>query len=250
VLDILDRHKAGILGTIVIHLLFATIILVMKINSIKEHESAVMLDLLSEEQVKELMQPEESKQKQPVQTTEEFLKKTEQEYLGAKNIGTNEADKVASDKIDQMVSELKNELNVNDQPAANWNAKPQETPKEESTSENLTKEESTDVSKNVTGVRTFYKGPTTVSYFLEGRYHQYLPIPVYKCQGHGKVVMKIEVNQQGFVVNLDVNKAQSEIPDECILETAINAARSTRFNVKKDAPPKQQGTLTYVFIAQ
>jgi hypothetical protein len=64
------------------------------------------------------------------------------------------------------------------------------------------------------------------------------------------VVLKIEVNQQGYVVNLEIDRAQSNIPDACILETAEKAAKTTRFNFGNTGPAIQKGTLTYIFIAQ
>jgi hypothetical protein len=249
VLDFIDRHKDGILGTIIIHLVLATVVLVMKINTLQNRESATELNLLSEEEVKQFLEPEEKKEDIK---TKELFSPAEKEMLGAKNIGTNEAEKNASQDIDKMVNDIKNELNIKDQANADMKSAPQQAPDENALPDkDKSKEEKINVSKaSNTGIRTFYKGPTTVSYFLEGRYHVNLPIPVYKCQSHGKVVMKITVNQQGYVETLEINRAQSNIPDECILETAERAARSTRFNSISSGPLKQSGTLTYIFVAQ
>lgn len=247
-LDFIDRHKEGILGTIIIHLVLATVVLVMKINTLQNRESATELNLLSEEEVKQFLEPEEKKEDIK---TKEIFSPAEKEMLGAKNIGTNEAEKNASQDIDKMVNDIKNELDIKD-PAPSESKSTQAAPDENALPDkDKSKEEKINVSKaSNTGIRTFYKGPTTVSYFLEGRYHVNLPIPVYKCQSHGKVVMKITVNQQGYVETLEINRAQSNIPDECILETAERAARSTRFNSVSTGAQKQSGTLTYIFVAQ
>lgn len=97
-LDFLERHKEGILGTIVIHLVLATVVLIMKINSIQNREQALVVNMLSETEIQELLDPEENKQQ--VQNKEIFTP-AEKEYLGARNIATNEAEKAASDRIDQ-----------------------------------------------------------------------------------------------------------------------------------------------------
>ena len=48
-----------------------------------------------------------------------------------------------------------------------------------------------------------YDGPTNIYYKLEYRYHLRLPVPVYKCQGSGVVVVNIVVDQQGRVVQAE-----------------------------------------------
>lgn len=246
-LDFIERHKEGILGTIIIHLVLATIVLIMKINTIQNRETALNVNLLTEEEVKELLDPEEKKEDQVRQ--KEIFTPAEREYLGMRNIGTNEADQKASDRIDQMVNDIKNELNIKDPSPADRQQTPQQAPSENAIPDKTIKEDKT-ITRSSTGVRTFYKGPTTVSYYLDGRYHENLPIPVYKCQGNGKVVLKIDVNQQGYVVNFEIDRAQSNIPDACILETAERAAKTTRFNIVTTGPAIQKGTLTYIFIAQ
>ncbi|HEX3007432.1 MAG TPA: hypothetical protein VHO90_07430 [Bacteroidales bacterium] len=248
-LDFLERHKEGILGTIIIHLALATVILIMKISSLQNRESAVALDMLSEEQVQQLLDPQENKE-QSVQQPKQLFSPAEREYLNARNIGTNEAEQKASQNIDQMVNDIKNELNIKDPSPSQNKTTPQQSTSEDALPDNSKKEEAVNVSRKNTGIRTFYKGPTTVSYFLEGRYHENLPIPVYKCQGNGKVVMQIEVNHQGYVVKIEVDRTKSDIPEDCILETAEKAAKTTRFNSVNSGAPTQKGTLTYIFIAQ
>jgi hypothetical protein len=247
VLDFIERHKEGILGTIIIHLVLATIVLIMKINTIQNRESALNVNLLTEEEVKELLDPDEKKENQTQQ--KEIFTPAEREFLGKRNIATNEADQKANDKVDQMVNDIKNELNIKDPSPVDRQQAPQPAPSEDAIPDKSIKEDKI-IKRSTTGIRTFYKGPTSVSYYLEGRYHENLPIPVYKCQGNGKVVLKIEVNQQGYVVNLEIDRAQSNIPDACILETAEKAAKTTRFNFGNTGPAIQKGTLTYIFIAQ
>ena len=246
-LDFIERHKEGILGTIIIHLVLVTVILIMKINTIKDRESAVTLNLLNEQEVKEFLDPEENKQ-QTVKNKEIFTP-AEKEFLGVRNIGTNEAEQKASQNIDQMVNQIKGELNIKDPAPTEMKTPPQQTPSENALPDKAAREEKVNV-RSTTGIRTFYKGPTTVSYYLEGRYDVNLKIPVYKCQGNGKVAMKIEVNHEGYIEKIEIDKSQSNITDECFLEAAEKAARATRFNSINNGPPTQSGKLTYIFIGQ
>lgn len=245
-LDFIERHKEGILGTIVIHLVLVTVVLIMKISSIQNKELSMQVNLLSEQEVQELLDPE-AKKEEVVQNKEVFTP-SERAYLGARNMATNEAEQNAADRINQMVNEIKGELNIKDpSPAEKTTDQP---PSENALPDKTGQETKTNISRSTTGVHTFYKGPTTVSYYLEGRYDISLPIPVYKCQGNGKVVMSIEVNQQGYIVKTEVDRAKSNISEDCILETAQKAARSTRFNPLASGSATQKGILTYIFIGQ
>jgi hypothetical protein len=95
-----------------------------------------------------------------------------------------------------------------------------------------------------------YKGPTRIYYNLAGRTHTYLPIPIYKCQGEGKVVMSIQVNQKGIVEEAQVLEGEGTTSDPCLVETAIATARISRFNPDLNSPKIQSGSLTYQFVAQ
>jgi hypothetical protein len=95
-----------------------------------------------------------------------------------------------------------------------------------------------------------YKGPTRIYYDLQGRNHTYLPIPIYKCQGSGKIVLIVEVNQRGQVENASVVNSESTTTDECLTETAVGTALISRFQPDLNAPRIQKGTLTYIFVAQ
>jgi hypothetical protein len=95
-----------------------------------------------------------------------------------------------------------------------------------------------------------YKGPTRIYYDLAGRNHLRLPIPIYLCQGSGKVMLNIEVNQQGDVMKAQIEPTESSTSDPCLIETAVNTALQSRFNPDVKSPKIQKGTLTYIFVAQ
>ncbi len=105
-------------------------------------------------------------------------------------------------------------------------------------------------SGNGNGTGTGNGNGSGVSYSLAGRSPQSLPIPEYKNQVEGKVVVKIIVDSEGRVVSAVPGVKGSTTLDEYLLSVAKNAALKARFSRKSDAPDNQEGTLTYKFILQ
>lgn len=96
---------------------------------------------------------------------------------------------------------------------------------------------------------TFYKGPSSVSYKLKGRYKTYLPIPVYTCESSGTVKIKVIVNKYGRVNRATIDPSGTNTKDEILLKTAISYANKSRFNEKLDIE-EQEGSITYRFAKQ
>ena len=92
------------------------------------------------------------------------------------------------------------------------------------------------------------KGRVTVSFSLTNpvRTSRYLHIPAYRCEAGGDVVVRITVDRGGEVIAAKVESGG----DDCMRETAVSAARASRFNIDPSAPERQQGTITYIFIPQ
>ena len=95
------------------------------------------------------------------------------------------------------------------------------------------------------------KGRVTVSFSLVNpiRTSVKLVVPAYRCEGGGEVVVNITVNRNGHVTAASVDRASSTT-DDCMLSAALGAARESRFNVDRNAPDKQTGTISYIFIPQ
>lgn len=74
-----------------------------------------------------------------------------------------------------------------------------------------------------------------------------LPEPVYTVQAAGKVVVRIKVDQYGKVVDAIPGAKGSTITDQTLWEAAKKAALEARFNLSSEAPPMQEGTITYIF---
>ncbi len=95
------------------------------------------------------------------------------------------------------------------------------------------------------------EGNVTVSYSFKSplRYARKLVVPAYLCQGGGKVIIDVVVNQGGVVTNAKVNSA-SESAELCMQEAALSSALESLFDINKRAPSRHSGRLTYIFVPQ
>jgi len=86
---------------------------------------------------------------------------------------------------------------------------------------------------------------TTISYSLLDRNSQKLPPPIYTCIEGGKVVVNIEVNENGYVTDAGYNEKSSGTSNGCLVDNAIAYALKAKFN--SSAKSSQKGTITYLF---
>lgn len=91
-------------------------------------------------------------------------------------------------------------------------------------------------------------GNKGISYDLAGRGVQRLPLPEYKYQGEGKVVVDVSVDRTGKVTQANPGIQGSTTLDGYLLRVAKEAALKSQFDAKPDAPVTQKGTITYIFI--
>lgn len=92
------------------------------------------------------------------------------------------------------------------------------------------------------------KGSVTVSFSFDNpvRYSRHLVKPAYRCEGGGEVVVKVAIDRAGKVLYAYVESGG----DECMRQTAVSAAKGSRFDHNNSAPAKQEGVITYIFIPQ
>ncbi|MEO8733275.1 MAG: hypothetical protein ABI373_02985 [Flavobacteriales bacterium] len=94
------------------------------------------------------------------------------------------------------------------------------------------------------------KGLTTVSYDLVGRTDVVLDVPAYLCKGQGKVVVRVAVARTGEVTKAELDVTSSTTTNDCMVSNAISSASSARFSYSSSSPQPQRGTITYIFLAQ
>jgi hypothetical protein len=95
------------------------------------------------------------------------------------------------------------------------------------------------------------RGNVTVSFSLVEplRTSVDLHVPAYLCEGGGELVVAVTVGRNGEVRSASVVEASASV-DDCMIRTAEDAARRSRFNIDGSAPERHQGTITYIFVPQ
>ena len=92
-----------------------------------------------------------------------------------------------------------------------------------------------------------YDGLVTVRYSLTGRTGRDLDVPGYTCVGGAQVDVAIVVDPTGRVVEAKLLEGD---PEGCFGAAALRSARMAKFNASSQSPKRQEGRLTYVFVAQ
>lgn len=245
-----DGRLVGILGTVIIHLIAGIIFMSFQLKSVQrnlsdliEIEIAPINETDSKDKLTEL----------PPTTVERIFQGDEDMLNIARNLANKSEVKInPEDYIDRVKEELikSGKLGadnyIDEQKRLN-ELKPDDNVsiKNDTLKRNQIEKptESQEMAAN-------YKGPTRIYYDLKGRIHSYLPVPIYKCQGSGKVVLNIEVDQKGVVEKATIIENENNTSDVCLIETAVNTALISRFNSDVNSPKIQNGTLTYLFVAQ
>ena len=242
---------AGILGTLILHLVAGIIFISLQLISVQKKLSA-------QYEVELAPQPDiEIKKEKLIEaqaTTVEKVLKGDEEMLNiARNLSSKSEEKInPSDYIEKVKEELikSGKLGVDnyiDEQKMSGESKGDENLS--IAKDTLSKKTDNKPSESQKMAANF-KGPTRIFYDLFGRTHMYLPLPIYKCEGSGKVVLSIEVDQNGIVQKAQIVDRESTATDPCLVETAINTALISRFNPDANSPRIQIGMLTYQFVAQ
>jgi hypothetical protein len=244
----------GILGTVIIHLVAGIIFMSFKLQSLKTEKHTIEkfeIEFADIEQMKNMLQ---SSSEPPPPTSVENILYDDVEMLNiARNLSSKSEEKIdPDDYIDKVKDELIQSGKLGkDNYIDRGKANAMTTEDDYLSMDNRETEEKKEEDKDDSRIMAAnYRGPTRIYYDLQGRNHTYLPIPIYKCQGSGKIVLTLEVNQRGYVENAKVLEGESTSNDECLIETAVGAALMSRFEPDLNAPKIQKGTLTYIFVAQ
>lgn len=240
---IIIPHRRGIMGTVIFHLLLAIFLLSMEISRVRVHvEMEVVMDSPEPEEIlkqqEEQQRKEEIRQQSAAEEVEKMLRSIAVNENAPRQKQSREAD--VQKYVDEIMQELEAEGN-----SGKYDAKRDRHYQQDSLQHlRDRREQELDSLKS-----TFYSGESSVSYNLQDRYARILPIPVFKCEFGGKVVVDIWVNRKGVVQKAVVVEEQSEA-DDCLWRVAVDAAERSRFNEKPDAPASQRGRITYNFVKQ
>lgn len=230
-------NNAGLYLTIAVHLVVLIVLLSTRIGFEIREENAFVLDFTREEELEKQVKEEQFK--------EEISKELDDIIAGrtpVRNVVVDAGSRNRALRDDRF----KNPNQVYDEAkalqakldAAKRDAEREQGSDDVSAKQNEVKKEAQP-----------YRGPSVISYTLEGRKAVSLPIPVYKCVAGGDVSVAISVNRRGYVVAASVIDNASA-SDNCLREYAIKAAKSSRFTASSSASEKQTGEIVYRFVAQ
>lgn len=233
------EKKIGFYSTVIFHLLVIIGFLLTGIHGIIREETSFVLDFTKQEELEQM--------EKVVQMKEQASKEIDDILSG--RAPDNQYRNVAVDRSSKALKDdrFKNPNQVYDEAKAlqkKLDASRREAMKEQGADDAVSGENKESNNKAQT-----YKGPSVISYSLDGRKSISLPIPVYKCYGGGDVSVRILVNKKGYVVDAQVIDSVSA-PDDCIRRYAVDAAKRSRFTASASAPDKQAGEIVYRFIAQ
>ena len=246
-----DGRVVGLLGAVILHLTAAIIFMTVKMGQLNIKEYSREYEIVLEDNDEQAV--DEPEQERKAATLEQIFSDDPEMLNIARNIANRPDINInAEDYVDKVKQELidaglldRNNF-IDEQRRADAEGQGDEVAIEDK-DQNKPDDNKPTLSQEMAAN---YSGPTRIYYNLPGRVHTYLPIPIYKCEGSGKVVLSIEVNTRGTVTSAKIIPSESTTDDPCLTETAVNAALASTFTSDLNAPKTQEGTLTYLFVAQ
>lgn len=240
-----NNNVNGILGTIAFHLALAILFLLLRMSSVKSGMESVIYVDFEEQPEQDALPGEDQEQRLKAEVDQRMDRLLAEKMKNIPvNVAASEDEKISTEKY---VEQLKEQLSED---------RPDEWYRNQERLRELTEaQERADLyaapeDQDSGKVNEAYKGPTTITYSLEGRYYLHLPIPVYRCEGEGEVTVDIAVDQRGRVVQVQVPETGDDFNSICLANAARRAALNTRFNADYNAPFRQKGTITYHFLPQ
>lgn len=245
----LKRHKNGILGTLLFHVVVLNIFFIIRLSTTEDLESGEILIDFEDKSVdfdkkvneainKEVIISKNINYTNYAKSLAELKKAEEKLYKDKGNNVNNKAN-----------DEYKNKV-IKDALGESEYKKYQDLMKDKNKPTNKEKfnEESDPVKSNQNIVKD---GPSTLVYELTNpsRYGIDLKTPVYQCQEGGTVMLLIKVDRKGKVISVILDESK-EVSSSCLNLAAIEAAKNSTFNANPDAPEVQIGKIIYTFIPQ
>jgi TonB family protein len=226
--------------TLIFHLVVLIVLLLVSINSLVAPEASFVLDFTKQEQ-RENEQREIELREEISRELDNLLAVPRRQIRNvAVDVGAQLKDDRHSNpnRVYEEARELQRKLDASKEDALKEESSETVDLNPDPENKNQKKEES-----------PTYKGPSVISYRLEGRKAQHLPVPAYKGYGSGDVIVEIVVNPRGRVIEARVLESISS-PDKSLHDFAIDAAKRSRFTATESAGPRHIGEIVYRFIGQ
>ncbi|MBS0011307.1 MAG: energy transducer TonB [Bacteroidales bacterium] len=247
----MKRHEGkivGIMGTIIIHIIAGIIFMSARLSTVyREKQSEFLVEFQPEKEF-----TEDEVVEVPV-TLEELFRGDDRFTDIIRNIANRDEIEIdREDYINRVKEEMIAEGKLGEDNYIDRQKQLADEMEGGDTAFELSQDDSIDMAEELSAneLAASYDGPTRVFYKLPGRYHLELPIPIYKCETGGMVVVNIVVERTGEISGYSYNSQESSTSSDCLYEAALNAIRRTRFNPDTEAPRKQEGTISFQFVAQ
>ncbi|MDL2283121.1 energy transducer TonB [Odoribacter sp. OttesenSCG-928-G04] len=243
ILEKWQTHKYGIMGTVIFHLLLIISLLSAGIAGMKA-PAGIEIELadIPLQELQKRQAEQERKEELRKQTSTEEVQKMLRSIAVNENVQKNREN--ADEKVQRYVEEAIEEVSGN-RAGRTYKASDNKQYQKDSIQHALDKyERMLDSIKS-----TVYAGESSASYDLDGRFARRMPIPVFKCEYGGKVVVLIAVDRKGVVQKAEIDETQSG-NDPCLYSAAKDAALRSLFNEDVNAPILQQGKITFNFVKQ
>ena len=234
--------RVGFYTTLVFHLAILVVLLVVSIGRVAVAEQSFVLDFTKQEELERLQKEIEMKE-EATRNLEDQISRQPQQRI--RNVVVDAGTRLKDDRfknpseVYDEAKELQRKLDASKRDAL---AQQQSQAEVVDTNPDPQQDDQADPA-------AAYKGPSVISFELEGRKALSLPVPAYKGYGAGDVLVDIEVNPAGRVTGARV-RADGSTADASLHAFAIEAAKRSRFSAMSEAPKSQPGWILYRFIAQ
>ena len=243
-LDWLKEHRHGVMGTVIFHLVLAIFLVCVGISRLdSQQRMEIEIDMPEPEIVQQKQEEQKKKEQILQQSADEEVNEMLRSLAVNEDAVKKNAETQPHERVEEYIEQIQEEIDSDY--GGRYRANKNKHYKEDSIRVQRDKKE-----RMLDSLQsTVYVGKSSVSYNIKGRYKTYLPIPVYKCEFGGKIVVVVVVNRQGRVIKAEVVDAESN-KDDSLREVAVDAALKSEFNVDEKAPERQTGTITYNFVKQ
>ena len=243
-LDWLKEHRHGVMGTVIFHLVLAIFLVCVGISRLdSQQRMEIEIDMPEPEIVQQKQEEQKKKEQILQQSADEEVNEMLRSLAVNEDAVKKNAETQPHERVEEYIEQIQEEIDSDY--GGRYRANKNKHYKEDSIRVQRDKKE-----RMLDSLQsTVYVGKSSVSYNIKGRYKTYLPIPVYKCEVGGKIVVAVVVNRQGRVIKAEVVDAESN-KDDSLREVAVDAALKSEFNVDEKAPERQTGTITYNFVKQ
>lgn len=252
-IEFIVRHKFGIIGTILFH-----IILLVYFNTSKitvppyERKTSALIEFDYREDEKDIEELEKEIEELEKQVTDEQMYEQIQNLMRDKNYvpksqssnnqSTNQSVKSIEEELAQKYKDLEQQI-IDSREAEGKHFKAPEKKVDKSTTP-----KSNENGKD-NGESSQPTGKVITECDIPGR-RCFAKTPAYRCPAGGKIHVDIKVNQKGEVVSADVNESLSTSTNTCIVNEALKYAKRSTANQDFTVPSTMEGSIVYIFVSQ